>query len=122
MIRQDRTRRAAGAAAPRTRSRRGGPRWRALLEARWRDRLQEVTELSVAFHEAGTQAQARRPHRAAQQLMRRAVVARRALAEVDEALGRLAVGQYGTCESCSDFIPAASLVRMPEVRYCPSCA
>jgi hypothetical protein len=29
-----------------------GPMWRALLEARWRARLQEVTELSLAYHEA----------------------------------------------------------------------
>jgi hypothetical protein len=28
------------------------PRWRALLEARWRARLQEVTELSLAYHAA----------------------------------------------------------------------
>ena len=30
----------------------GGPYWRALLEARWRARLQEVTELSLAYHSA----------------------------------------------------------------------
>ena len=29
-----------------------GPIWRALLEAQWRARLQEVTELSLAYHEA----------------------------------------------------------------------
>ena len=29
-----------------------GPVWRALLEAQWRSRLQEVTELSLAYHEA----------------------------------------------------------------------
>lgn len=28
------------------------PRWRALLEARWQARLQEVTELSLAYHGA----------------------------------------------------------------------
>jgi hypothetical protein len=28
------------------------PRWRAVLEARWRARLQEVTELSLAYHAA----------------------------------------------------------------------
>jgi hypothetical protein len=30
----------------------GGPRWRALLEMQWRARLQEVTELALAYHEA----------------------------------------------------------------------
>jgi len=49
----------------------GGPRWRALLEARWQDRLQKVTELSLAFHDAGSRPE---PHRepSARRLMRRA--------------------------------------------------
>src|SRR5215475_4383238 len=34
----------------------GGPRWRALLEARWRARLQEVTELALAYHDAAAAA------------------------------------------------------------------
>ena len=29
-----------------------GPRWRALLEARWQAHVQEVTELSLAYHVA----------------------------------------------------------------------
>ena len=29
-----------------------GPRWRALLEARWQARVREVTELSLAYHVA----------------------------------------------------------------------
>ena len=29
-----------------------GPAWRALLEAQWRARLQDVTELSLAYHDA----------------------------------------------------------------------
>src|SRR5262249_33606233 len=34
----------------------GGPWWRALLEMRWRARLQEVTELALAYHEAAAAA------------------------------------------------------------------
>ena len=30
----------------------GHPRWRTLLESRWRVRLLEVTELSLAYHDA----------------------------------------------------------------------
>ena len=30
------------------------PRWRAILEVRWRIRLQEVTELSMAYHGAAS--------------------------------------------------------------------
>jgi RNA polymerase-binding transcription factor DksA len=97
----------------------GGPRWRALLEARWRDRLHKVTELSLAFHDAGETAQ---PHRSARYLMRRATAARRELAETDDALGRLAVGRFGQCEQCSKPIPSVRLLRVPEDRYCPRCA
>jgi hypothetical protein len=32
--------------------RRTSPRWRGVLEARWRARLDEVTELSLAYHAA----------------------------------------------------------------------
>src|SRR5690242_17533957 len=40
-----------------------GPVWRALLEAQWRARLQEVTELSLAYHEAAAVAAAAQPGR-----------------------------------------------------------
>jgi RNA polymerase-binding transcription factor DksA len=99
----------------------GGAWWRALLEARWRDRLQELTELCVAFHEAGTGAPTRR-HPSLRQLMRRAVHARQALAETDAALRRLAGGMFGRCEDCSAPIPESSLLSVPEARYCPGCA
>jgi hypothetical protein len=55
-------------------------------------------------------------------LMRRAVAARRALADVDEALARLAAGRFGRCEQCAAAIPAATLARTPEERYCHRCA
>ena len=73
-----------------------GPRWRALLEARWQARVREVTELSLAYHVAaaavpgGTGDGAGQPEVRA--LLRRAVAARRKLADVEEALGRLAAG------------------------------
>jgi len=90
------------------------PHWRALLEARWRARLQEVTELSLAYHQAAAAA----PDRLggdprARRLLGRAVTARRKLADIEEALGRLAAGQYGRCEHCGS---------VPETRYCSGCA
>jgi len=98
-----------------------GARWRALLEARWRDRLEELTDLSVAFHDAapapGTPA-----HEAQRMLSRRAVVARYALAETDKALHRLATGEFGRCEDCASDIPQARLLAEPEARYCERCA
>ncbi len=137
-----------------------GPVWRALLEAQWRARLQEVTELSLAYHEAAAviaapsagrngdgqagygqagdgSAGRGRPganessadksgadepsDRKLRQLLRRAVAARRALADTDEALGRLASGRYGLCEGCAAAIPAWLLTVTPDTRYCPRC-
>jgi len=103
----------------------GGPWWRALLEARWRDRLQAVTELSVEFHDvaaAAPDAGAGRATPALQRIMQRVASARRALADTDEALARLAAGRYGRCESCAAPIPARTLRADPEARYCARCA
>lgn len=106
------------------------PRWRVLLESRWRARLLEVTELSLAYHDAaaapvvptgpddGAQAGGRQLRR----LLNRAVGARRALADTEEALVRLAAGHFGRCEHCAAPIPPAQLAREPEARYCPRCA
>ena len=111
------------------------PRWRAVLEARWRARLQEVTELSLAYHGAAAASpQARDPGAgplATQQRLRRellcrellcrAIVARRKLADVDDALGRLTAGTFGSCEQCGSPIAAGLLAVIPERRYCPRC-
>lgn len=103
-----------------------GPHWRALLEARWRARLQEVTELSLAYHGADAAApdasDARAGSQKAQRLLSRAVAARQKLADVDEALARLAAGTFGYCEQCRSAIPAGLLAMVPERRYCPDCA
>ncbi len=101
----------------------GRPHWRALLEARWRARLQEVTELSLAYHRAaaaapdglGGEPEARR-------LLYRTVAAWRQLADVEEALGRLAAGTFGCCEPCGSAIEPRLLSVFPEARYCPHCA
>jgi RNA polymerase-binding transcription factor DksA len=102
-----------------------GAVWRALLEAQWRARLQEVTELSLAYHEAAavTAAAPAGPpgERKLRQLLRRAIAARRALADTDEALVRLASGRYGLCESCAAAIPAWLLTGTPDARFCPRC-
>ena len=100
-----------------------------LLEAQWRDQLQEVTELSLAYHEAASaaaaasaEAPAGRPgERKVRKLLRRTVAARRALADTEEALGRLASGRYGLCEGCAAAIPARLLAAAPDARYCSRC-
>ena len=102
-----------------------GPQWRALLEARWQARLEELTELSLAYHagaaaivDGGVDGPGQQE---AQLLLRRAVAARRKLEDVEEALGRLAAGRYGRCEQCESAIPAGLLALIPETRYCPRC-
>lgn len=98
-----------------------GPRWRAILEAQWRVQVQEVTELSLAYHGAVDTAGGIDDKRA-RRLLRRAIAARRRLADTEDALGRLAAGDFGTCEQCGELIPVALLAAAPESRYCPGCA
>jgi RNA polymerase-binding transcription factor DksA len=89
-----------------------------------------VTELSLAYHDrAAARVASDGPGGGAQpdgqqlrRLLNRAVAARRALADTEEALVRLAAGHFGRCEHCAAPIPAAQLAMEPEARYCPRCA
>ena len=99
-----------------------GPRWRAILEARWRIRLQEVTELSLAYHAATADGPDGIEGRHARRLLRGATGARYRLADTEDALGRLASGRFGRCEQCGALIPEALLAGAPESRYCARCA
>ena len=47
---------------------------------------------------------------------------RRRLADVDEALARLALGVYGICDRCGRPIPAGRLAIRPFARTCVGCA
>ena len=98
-----------------------GPRWRAILEKRWRDRVQEITELSLAYHSAVAGAPDGSDDKRARRLLRRTVAVRRRLADTEDALGRLAAGGFGRCEQCGAPIPLALLAAAPETRYCPGC-
>jgi DnaK suppressor protein len=104
------------------------PRWRALLEFQWRERLERITELSMAYYDAeeagaragsGPRTTAVRP---ARPLLREAVAERRQLAEIEAALTRLSNGTYGRCERCRGPVPASRLTRIPQARYCAGCA
>src|SRR5258708_25282787 len=102
------------------------PHWRALREARWQDRLQQVIKLSLACHDAAAYAGARPGDHAAawslRETLRRTVAARRGLADVEEALARLTAGHFGRCEHCHAAIPASRLALAPEMRYCLACS
>ncbi len=105
------------------------PQWRALLGIRWQERLERVTALSLAYHDAeeaaahpgsgqGARLAARRRARAE---LHRAAAERLALAEIESALSRLAAGRFVWCEQCGGAITAASLTEMSQARYCPEC-
>jgi DnaK suppressor protein len=98
---------------------RSAPRWRAVLEARWRVRLQELTELSLAYHAAAADDP---EDTRARRLLHRAVAARQRLADTEDALDRLAAGVFGRCEQCGTLIAEVVLAAAPESRYCASCA
>lgn len=98
-----------------------GPQWRSLLETRWQERLAEVTELSLEYHGAAATAAGQQDSDEARRLLRRAVAARRQLADTEEALGRLSSGRFGRCEQCGSQIPGDLLLTVPEARYCPAC-
>lgn len=98
-----------------------GPHWRFFLEARWRERLREVTELSLAYHGAAAETVVGLEDAQARRLLGQAVDARRRLADTEEALGRLAAGDFGRCEQCRALIPDRLLASAPETRYCPDC-
>jgi DnaK suppressor protein len=116
----ERGRSTAGSVLPR--AERTIPQWRALLEARWEARLRELTELSLAYHAAEAEGSGDSSRqREAQALLRRACGARRKLANLEEALGRLTAGGFGACELCGSAIPSGLLAALPETRYCPRC-
>ena len=47
---------------------------------------------------------------------------RRELAEIDEALGRIAAGSYGRCVACGGPMGLQRLRAIPEARYCTGCS
>jgi RNA polymerase-binding transcription factor DksA len=49
-------------------------------------------------------------------------LARQAITDIENALGRLDDGTYGTCETCQRPIPFERLEAIPQARYCVACA
>lgn len=100
---------------------------RAQLEYCWRARLERITELSLAYHDAaqrsgqGTSVERSRAARRVRKLARAAAGERQELAEIEAALQRISKGEYGQCEQCRAPISAALLAGRPQARYCDSC-
>jgi RNA polymerase-binding transcription factor DksA len=123
-----RRQRRAGRDAPPALAALPAPYWRTLLETRWQAELVEVTELSLAFHDAADKAEtdtgpaAQRQLRQLQRLERHTATARLALAEIEDSLRRLSAGRYGYCEQCGASIRADRLLSEPEARFCQPCS
>lgn len=106
---------------------RGSAQRRALLEECWRDTLERITALSIAYHDAAQLAPSGVPashgarSRQARRLARQAVAERQTLAEIEAALERITAGRYGRCEQCGRMIATARLAAQPHVRYCTAC-
>ncbi len=49
-------------------------------------------------------------------------IARRELADIDDALRRSEEGRYGRCESCGGPMGLQRIRAIPEARYCLSCS
>jgi DnaK suppressor protein len=81
--------------------------------------------MSLAYHGAAAAGPDgsgdRSGHQEVRAALSRAVAARRKLADVEEALSRLAAGDFGRCEHCGSAIPPGLLAVIPETRYCPRC-
>jgi DnaK suppressor protein len=56
------------------------------------------------------------------QLAAQLALARAGVAEVDEALRRVALGTYGVCTACGGTIPAGRLEALPAAATCVACA
>jgi RNA polymerase-binding transcription factor DksA len=107
--------------------RRGSPQRRALLEARWRETVERITALSIAYHDAAQIVPGGLPgsrgarSRRARRIARQVVGQRQILAEIEAALERITAGRYGWCEQCGRLIATARLAARPHVRYCAAC-
>jgi RNA polymerase-binding transcription factor len=104
------------------------PQWRDRLEQIWRLQVEEIIELSLAYHEAASVPVAgRRPDPASLaarrlgRILTRTAFAHHALAEIEAALGRVDAGSYGICGHCRLPFPADVLHACPQARYCPDC-
>jgi DnaK suppressor protein len=104
------------------------PQWRDRLERLWRVQVEEIIELSLAYHEAASDGRAGgrpellgAPGRQRRRILARTALAHHSLAEIEAALRRIDVGNYGICEQCALRLQASWLKRVPQIRYCPNC-
>ena len=105
------------------------PQWRDRLEQLWRLNIEEIIELSLAYHGAasarrvgaGPELAGRPPASRLRRLLARTASAHHALAEVEAALGRIDAASHGICEQCGLRMQAGWLEACPQIRHYPDC-
>jgi DnaK suppressor protein len=104
------------------------PQCRDRLEQLWRRQVEEIIELSVAYHDTASAGGADAgpdpvgsPARQLRQILAGIARAHHGLAEIEAAMGRISTASYGICEDCGLPIQASWLDACPQVRYCEAC-
>jgi RNA polymerase-binding transcription factor DksA len=99
--------------------------YRASLEELWRQKVDQIVVLSIAYHDdlpSGSAADgAPSPPTTNARLMRRMLRAHEDLALIEDAIDRIKAGTYGICGSCEQPIGADWLTTTPYATDCPAC-
>jgi len=93
------------------------PEFRAVLEQQRRFRLEQLQDLAAAA--ANFAPAVDEVHDEIAEILRTSAMT--ALADVEDALGRLRAGTYGTCARCRQPISLDRLEVLPMSRYCMRC-
>jgi RNA polymerase-binding transcription factor len=99
--------------------------YRASLEELWRQKVDQIVVLSIAYHDdLPSDSAADSPPGLARtdaRLMRCVMRAHEDLALIEDAIDRIKAGTYGICGSCEQPISTDWLAETPYVRDCPDC-
>lgn len=99
--------------------------YRASLEALWRQKVDQIVVLSIAYHDdlpsGSVAASAPGPPITNARLMRRMLRAHEDLALIEDAIDRIKAGTYGVCGSCDQPIDADWLTAKPYAGDCRVC-
>jgi RNA polymerase-binding transcription factor DksA len=99
--------------------------YRASLEELWRQKVDQIVVLSIAYHDdLPPDSAADSPPGLARtdaRLMRRVMRAHEDLALIEDAIDRIKAGTYGICGSCGQSMCTDWLAETPYVRDCPAC-
>jgi RNA polymerase-binding transcription factor DksA len=90
---------------------------RVLLEARWREQVADLTELSIRVHDLPDDVDRRTQRR----LLLELAGAHQRLRDLEDGMARLADDRFGWCEACGRLMPYEHLEAEPAARHCAHC-